>query len=130
MPTSGDDTKRYNGADEYIYNQTETNDTIRMSKEDVHDFDGITIDQDGQEVDVERETSSHQNSNWYRSSNDAGPRMRVFNMGSGLSLGVIVLLVILFLVLVIGGFIAFSYFFWPVLLIIGLVWLLLSAFGS
>lgn len=54
MATNNEEKKQqgpsYNGADEYIYNQTEANDTIRMTQEDVTDFDGITIDQSGQEV--------------------------------------------------------------------------------
>lgn len=126
---------RYNGADEPIYNQTEANDTIRMSQEDVQDFDGITIDELGQEIHVEEPPKAH---NPYGSFGGAfgqgeeganpfssAPGLKIFNIGSW---GCII--AILILMAIIGLFFAGIFFFAKYILVGILILALIFGFNS
>lgn len=123
--------RSYNGADEYIYNQTEANDTIRMSQEEVNDFDGITIDQSGQEVHDERlhrqagpgrdSFGGFSRENYGENPFRSNPGFKIMNFGG---LGCIVALLILALVigLFFAGIIYFAKYILIGAVILGILW--------
>ena len=126
---------RYNGADEPIYNQTEANDTIRMSQEDVQDFDGITIDESGQEIHVEEPQEAHRPYGSFGGAFGQGeegahpfssaPGLKIFNIGSwGCIIATLILMAI------IGLFFAGMFFFAKYILVGVLILALIFGFNS
>ena len=122
---------RYNGADEPIYNQTEANDTIRMSQEDVQDFDGITIDESGQEIHVDEPQKAH---NPYGSFGQGEEGANTFSSASGLKIFNIgswgCIIAILILMAIIGLFFAGIFFFAKYILVGILILALIFGFNS
>lgn len=122
---------RYNGADEPIYNQTEANDTIRMSQEDVQDFDGITIDESGQEIHVDEPQKAHNPYGSFGQGEEganpfsSAPGLKIFNIGSW---GCII--AILILMAIIGLFFAGIFFFAKYILVGILILALIFGFNS
>ena len=123
---------------QYSNQDSQVNDTRRMSQDDLHNFDGLTIDQEGNEVHVDETQDDGNNRSWggFGSTNQGNPfgnptngnGARVFRLG-GWSLTSVIIIALIILALIIGVFLLVGYFFWPVILIIALVWFLMNALG-
>ena len=130
---------RVNGNDEYIYNQTEANDTIRMTQEDVHNFDGVTIDENGNEIHVETPNEQRRNRQGFEQNpfgqqtggagadgtNPFGSTIKVSNFG-GMGCIIAILIIFAILGLFFAGIVYFAKYILIGAVILGSIW----GFGS